>query len=50
MLNNIRECLPEYELKLKINSIVMLIRNIRITDGLCNGTRRKIIDYINITI
>ena len=43
MLNNIREGLPHHELKLKMNPIVMLIRNIRITDGLCNGTRLKII-------
>ena len=43
MLNNIREGLPQHELKLKINSIVMLIRNIRITDELCNGTRLIII-------
>ena len=43
ILNNIREGLPQHELKLKINSIVMLIRNIRITDGLCNGTRLKIV-------
>ena len=36
MLNNIREGLPQHELKLKINSIVILIGNIRIADGLCN--------------
>ena len=36
MLNNIRE------LKLKINAIVMLIRNISITEVMCNGTRLKI--------
>ena len=30
-------------MKLKIKSIVTLIRNIRITDGLCIGTRLKII-------
>ena len=31
MLNNIREGLPPHELKLKINAIVILIRNISIT-------------------
>ena len=41
-LNNIREGLPPHKLKLKVNSIVMLIRNLSITDGLCNGTRLKI--------
>ena len=41
-LNNIREGLPPHKLKLKINSIVMLIRNLSITNGSCNGTRLKI--------
>ena len=42
MLNNIRECLHPHEIKLQVNAIVMLIRNLSITDGLCNGTRLKI--------
>lgn len=42
VLNNIREGLPPHKLNLKINAIVMLIRNISINDGLCNGTRLKI--------
>ena len=42
MLNNIREGLSPQELKLKINSIVILIRNISITEGMCSGTRLKI--------
>ena len=47
MLNNIREGLPQHELKLKINAIVMLIRNISITEGMCNGTRLKITGLFN---
>jgi hypothetical protein len=41
-LNSIREGLPPHELNLKIGAIVMLIRNLSITDGLCNGTRLKV--------
>ncbi|XP_058789100.1 uncharacterized protein LOC131663051 [Phymastichus coffea] len=40
-------CLPPYKLNLKINCIVMLIRNISINEGLCNGTRLQIIDLSN---
>ena len=46
MLNNIREGLPRQELKLKINAIVMLIRNISITEGMCNA-RLKITGLFN---
>ena len=42
-LHNIREGLPPHELHIKINAIVMLIRNLSINVGLCNGTRLKII-------
>lgn len=38
-LNNINEGLPSHEFCLKENAIVMLIRDISITDGLDNGTR-----------
>ena len=31
--------MPPHTLKLKVNSIVMLLRNLSIEDGLCNGTR-----------
>uniref|UniRef100_A0A914PAR4 ATP-dependent DNA helicase n=1 Tax=Panagrolaimus davidi TaxID=227884 RepID=A0A914PAR4_9BILA len=31
--------LPSYRLRLRKNAIVMLIRNLSIEDGLCNGTR-----------
>lgn len=41
-LNSIKEGLPPYELNLKINAIVMLVRNLSNNDGLCNGTRLKV--------
>ena len=47
MLNNIRKGLPPHELKLNINTIVMLIRNISRTQGMCNGTRLKIMGLFN---
>ncbi|XP_056642868.1 ATP-dependent DNA helicase pif1-like [Diorhabda sublineata] len=44
LLNSINcAALPPHELKLKIGAIVMLLRNIDIEDGLCNGTRVRII-------
>ena len=39
--------LPPHELHLQVNSIVMLIRNISIHEGLCNGTRLRILDLNN---
>ena len=39
--------LPPHELHLKINCIVMLIRNISVHEGLCNGTRLRILDLAN---
>jgi len=36
--------LPPYELRLKPNCIIMLIRNLSINEGLCNGTRLMIIE------
>ena len=39
--------LPPHELHLRVNSIVMLIRNISIHEGLCNGTRLRILDLNN---
>ena len=39
--------LPPYELRLRKHCIVMLIRNISIHEGLCNGTRLRIIDFSN---
>ncbi|XP_042895824.2 ATP-dependent DNA helicase PIF1-like [Parasteatoda tepidariorum] len=35
--------LPPHQLKLKVGCIVMLIRNISIVDGLCNGTRLTVL-------
>ncbi|XP_058805595.1 uncharacterized protein LOC131672409 [Phymastichus coffea] len=37
--------LPPYELRLRKNCIVTLIRNISIHEGLCNGTRLRILDF-----
>lgn len=34
--------LPPHELRIKKGAIVMLIRNIDITEGLCNGTRLQV--------
>ena len=34
--------LPPYKLQLKIVAIVILLRNIKLNDWLCNGTRLKI--------
>ena len=39
--------LPPHELHLRINSIVMLIRNVSIHEGLCNGTGFRILDLNN---
>ena len=41
------QILPPYELHLRVNSMVMLIRNISIHEGLCNGTQLKILDLNN---
>lgn len=36
--------LPPHELNLKRNSIIMIIRNLSIGTGLCNGTRMVVMD------
>lgn len=52
-------CTPEYlatlnptelqphKLKLKVNAIIMLIRNLNVNQGLCNGTRLRVIAMQN---
>ncbi|XP_071641856.1 uncharacterized protein [Temnothorax longispinosus] len=39
--------LPPYELRLRPNCIIMLIRNLNINEGLCNGTRLMVIELAN---
>ncbi|XP_058796825.1 uncharacterized protein LOC131667435 [Phymastichus coffea] len=39
--------LPPHELRLRQNCIVMLIRNLSIHEGLCNGTRLRVLDFSN---
>ncbi len=34
---------PLHKIKLKVGAIVMLLRNLNVSDGLCNGTRLRII-------
>jgi len=36
--------LPLYELRLRPNCVIMLIRNLSINEGLCNGIRLMIIE------
>jgi ATP-dependent DNA helicase PIF1 len=36
---------PSHKLKLKVGSSVMVIRNLNLANGLCNGTRLLITDY-----
>ncbi len=36
--------LPPHNLKLKVGSIIMLIRNLNIKCGLCNGTRLQVVE------
>ncbi|CAO4373342.1 unnamed protein product [Caenorhabditis nigoni] len=44
-LNSINtSSLPPHKLKLKVGSIVMLLRNLDVSTGLCNGTRLKIME------
>ncbi|XP_043481359.1 ATP-dependent DNA helicase pfh1-like [Leptopilina heterotoma] len=38
---------PSYELRLRVNCIVMLVRNLSINEGLCNGTRLQVLELAN---
>lgn len=42
--------LPPHELRLRKYSIIMLIRNLSITEGLCNGTRLLILELGNMVL
>ena len=42
--------LPVHKLEFKVGTILMLIRNLSINDGLCNGTRMKIIQLFKFNI
>ncbi|XP_043482109.1 uncharacterized protein LOC122511114 [Leptopilina heterotoma] len=42
--------LPPHKLNLKIGAIVILLRNVNLEKGLCNGTRLRIIKLENYTI
>ncbi|KYQ52386.1 ATP-dependent DNA helicase PIF1, partial [Trachymyrmex zeteki] len=47
-LNNLSpSCLPPHELRLRPNSVIMLIRNLSINEGLCNGTRLIVVELAN---
>ena len=39
--------LPPHELRLRVNCVIMLIRNLSINEGLCNGTRLLILELSN---
>lgn len=36
--------IPEHELNLKVGAIMMIIKNINVAQGLCNGTRVQIME------
>lgn len=41
---------PPHELKLKKNAIIMLLRNLNIDEGACNGTRLRVNDFTQTVI
>jgi ATP-dependent exoDNAse (exonuclease V) alpha subunit len=42
--------MPPHRLVIKKNEIVMLIVNVSVEDGLCNGTRMRVVDWTENTI
>ena len=38
--------LPPHDLKIKKNTIVMLLRNLDISEGMCNGTVLLLLNYL----
>ncbi|XP_076052786.1 uncharacterized protein LOC143032200 [Oratosquilla oratoria] len=42
--------MPPHRLNLKVGSIIMLLRNLSITQGLCNGTRLEVLELHNHSI
>ncbi|XP_076029148.1 uncharacterized protein LOC143017995 [Oratosquilla oratoria] len=42
--------MPPHRLNLKVGSITMLLRNLSITQGLCNGTRLEVLELLNHSI
>lgn len=47
-LNSINTAeLPPHELKLKKNAIIMLLRNLDVSEGMCNGTRLIVTELCN---
>lgn len=36
--------IPPHTLRIRLNAVVMLVRNLSVKKGLCNGTRLQIID------
>ena len=41
------EGMPQHILRLKVGAIMMVIRNVNINEGLCNGTRVQIVRLLN---
>jgi len=41
---------PPHRLRIKIGAIVMIIRNVAVQHGVCNGTRMQVVDFTPHTI
>ena len=49
--NNVRiPSIPDHELILKIGAVIKLLRNLCTKDGLCNGTRPKVLELFEYNI